>query len=645
MTKSAFTELEKGVYAALETYSNVHRGTGHNSIITTVLFERARDIVLEYLNLDKDKFMVVFCSPLRSRILKALLNPVKIVSSQAIGLPLGIRALAVKRSILSNRVPLQTGGGVVKMVNSNSVIWADTPVRFEVGTPSIINVITLAKALQMIKHFGNDAFKKEANKTLTLAEILYQDDLLGYTGKELLLRLRQVFIGRDRYVPTVEGESPYINLDNAASTPTFSPIWDVVCQTWKQSDNIRRELVREVKKVCLEFLGAPLEDYDVIFTSNTTEAINAVSQSLANGFEEDIAPVIVSTLLEHNSNELPWRYSGASLIRLLVDDEGFLDLNELESLFREYNHNREHGKKRIRIVTVSGASNVLGTINNIQAISRIVHKYGAHLLVDGAQLVAHRKISMAGDGIDFLAFSGHKVYAPFGAGALIAKKGLLNFNSAELTKLKLFGEENLVGIATIGKAIILLQRVGMDIIEEQERVITRTTLLGLSKTPNIEIFGIKDPNSPKFHKKGGTIVFSLRTVPHNLVAKELAEYGGIGVRNGCFCSHLLIKRTLKIAPFRTFIANVGLKILPLKHANKFLPGLVRVSFGIENDENDVEYLIKTLKKITREPRSRINKFFAFFHTATPFVHHKEIEKQMMDFSEALIKNVYSFTKN
>ncbi|MFX0061104.1 MAG: aminotransferase class V-fold PLP-dependent enzyme [Candidatus Hermodarchaeota archaeon] len=645
MIDSAFTELERGVHAALETYSNVHRGTGHNSMITTALFERARDIVLEYLNLDKDKFMVVFCSPLRSRILKAQLNPVRIVSSQDIGLPLGIRALAVRRSTLSKRVPLQTGGGVVKMVNSNSVVWADAPKRFEVGTPSIINVITLAKALQMIKHFSNDIFKKGSNKTLTPAEILYQDDLLGYTGKELLLELRQTFIGRDICVPTVEGESPYINLDNAASTPTFSPIWDVVCRMWKQPDHIRRGLVREVKKICLEFLDAPLDDHDVVFTSNTTEAINVVAQRLVKDFEEDIEPVIVSTLLEHNSNELPWRYSGASIIRLLVDDEGFLDLNELENLFREYNQNRAYGKKRIRIVTVSGASNVLGTINDIQAISRIVHEYGAHLLVDGAQLVAHRKISMVEDGIDFLAFSGHKIYAPFGAGALIFKKGLLNFNSAELTRLKLFGEENVVGIATIGKAITLLQRVGMDIIEEQERVITRTTLFGLSKIPDIEIFGIKDPNSPRFHKRGSTIVFSLRTVPHNLVAKELAEYGGIGVRNGCFCSHLLIKRTLKIAPFRTFIANVGLMILPLKQANKFLPGLVRVSFGIENDENDVEYLIKTLEKITREPRSRINKFFAFFHTATPFVHHKEIEKQMINFSEAVIKKVYSSAKN
>jgi selenocysteine lyase/cysteine desulfurase len=136
-----------------------------------------------------------------------------------------------------------------------------------------------------------------------------------------------------------------------------------------------------------------LESYEVIFTSNTTEAINLAAESLQKESEQDLQPVVVNTFLEHNSNELPWRrIPGVSLIRLPVDEEGFIDLNELEALLRAYNQEGQHGKKRVKLVAVSGASNVLGVFNDLTQISRIVHRYGARLLVDAAQLVAHRKV-------------------------------------------------------------------------------------------------------------------------------------------------------------------------------------------------------------------------------------------------------------
>ncbi|MFZ2420017.1 MAG: aminotransferase class V-fold PLP-dependent enzyme, partial [Anaerolineae bacterium] len=148
-------------------------------------------------------------------------------------------------------------------------------------------------------------------------------------------------------------------------------------------------------------------------------------------------PVVVNTILEHNSNELPWRrLPGVALIRFPADDEGFLDLNALEALLRAYNQEGRHGRKRIRLVAVSGASNVLGVFNDLAEISRIVHRYGARLLVDAAQLIAHRKVEMAACGIDYLAFSAHKAYAPFGTGALVVRKGLLQFSSAELVRCR-----------------------------------------------------------------------------------------------------------------------------------------------------------------------------------------------------------------
>ena len=642
----AFAELERGVYAALETYSNVHRGSGHNSMVSTHLFEHARNIVLEYLGLSKDQYVVIFGTPKGAEMLEAQLEPASYqsVSSQDIGLPLGARALAVESKALPTGVPFQTGGGTVKIVSPGSVVWADAPDKFEAGTPAIVNVIALARALLLVQHLGNDAFQDAGDvagdESLTADEILYQDEFSRYSGPELLRELRKTVIGREVRVPTSEGARPYIHLDHAASTPTFSPIWEAVCRTWRPPEHVRREIVRAVKEICADFLGAPPKEYEIIFAANTTDAINMAARNLGSA-EEDVEPVVLNTLLEHNSNELPWRYlPGVSVIRLPVDDEGCVDLNELEALLRDYNQNHARGKQRIRLIAVSGVSNVLGTFNDVQAMSQIAHRYGAHILVDAAQWAAHRRVEMEAAGIDYLAFSGHKMYAPFGSGALVVRKGLLNFSRAELELTKSSGEENVVGIAALGKAMVLLQRIGMNVIEEEERTLTRRALQGLAGIPGIKIFGVQDPKSARFQRKGGIVVFSLSRVPHNLVAKELAERGGIGVRNGCFCAHLLVKRLLKIHPLRARAADWGLILFP-GFTRVILPGLVRVSVGIDNDEKDIDHLIRVMGKIAREPRSRVNRLIASIHNGTPFLPRTEAESGIQEFVRAAVNRVYS----
>ncbi len=127
----ADAELKRGVQAALETYSNVHRGSGHNSLVSTHLCEQARDIVLEHLKLNSDKYAVVFCTLRGAELLKARLKPknFQVMSSQDIGLPLGIRALVVERKALPRGVPFQTGGGTARLVSPGWVIWAKAPPR------------------------------------------------------------------------------------------------------------------------------------------------------------------------------------------------------------------------------------------------------------------------------------------------------------------------------------------------------------------------------------------------------------------------------------------------------------------------------------------------------------------------------------
>ena len=349
--------LSADVHTALETYANVHRGSGHNSLVTTHLYEQAGEIVLEHLRLSgglvhPGKYAVIFCTPRRAALLQAQLAPGSYhsVSSQEIGLPLGVWALAVARKALPKGAPFQTGGGTARLVAPGWVIWAKAPDRFEAGTPAIVNVIAFAVALRLIRRFGKDAFrdvsasKPAGAEKQAAAEILYRDELEKYSGRELLDELRQTLIGRNVRVPTAQGAKPFVNLDNAASTPTFEPIWNAVCQAWRQPGLVQGEIIQEARTICAETLGARPADYDVVFTSNTTEAINLVADSLRNELDQDTETIVLNTFLEHNSNELPWRTSpGLSLIRLPVDAEGFIDLNEMETLLRAYNEEGLNG--------------------------------------------------------------------------------------------------------------------------------------------------------------------------------------------------------------------------------------------------------------------------------------------------------------
>ena len=206
-------------------------------------------------------------------------------------------------------------------------------------------------------------------------------------------------------------------------------------------------------------------------------------------------------------------------------------------------------------------------------------------------------------GIDYLAFSAHKAYAPFGSGVLVARKGLLHFSPAELDLIRSSGEENAGGIAALGKALVLLQRIGLDVIQEEEQALTGRALRGLAQIPGLTIYGIKDPDSPRFAQKGGVIVFRLEGIMANRVAKELAERGGIGVRSGCHCAHLLIKHLLNIHPLLELFQGLILTLFP----QVALPGLTRVSLGIENSAEEVDTLIAVLDKIARQPRTGANR--------------------------------------
>ena len=378
---------------------------------------------------------------------------------------------------------------------------------------------------------------------------------------------------------------------------------------------------------------------ELIFSSNATEAINLAAEKLGRESFGDTETVILNTLMEHSSNELPWRmHPGFSLIRLGVDDEGVVNMKELEAVLSAYNQEYKHGKKRIRLVAVSGASNVLGIFNKLDEISSIVHRYGARLLVDAAQMLAHRKVDMQALGIDYLAFAAHKAYAPFGTGALVVRKSMPGFSPAETELIRSSGEENTVGIAALGKALVLLQRIGMDMIREEEQSLTRYALLGLSKVPGLTIFGIKDPDSARFTQKGGVILINLKGHMATALAKGLAMQGGIGTRSGCHCAHLIIKHLLHVPPALERFQRVFITVLPQIP----LPGLLRISLGIENTKEDIDTLIRVLGKISGKPAptSADSPGGSNVNEASP-VSKATVKKQMKEFVDAAAVRVYS----
>jgi selenocysteine lyase/cysteine desulfurase len=628
-----YAALERSVEAALEVYANVHRGVGQKSLASTQLYEEARERLLAGWGWDTHRHTVIFGSPYRLRPLLAQLEPgsYRQLSSRELGIPLGLCAVGVERRTLGRMVPEQTGGGTVQLVSRDHVIQATTPERFEAGTPAIINTLACVRGLGLAPHW------KSCGPSVSLEELLYADDLDGLRGEALLGALRRAVIGRELRVPTVDGLRPYVNLDNAASTPTFAPIWRTVRRVWRQPEGLQQAVVAEVYAIVARFLHAPATDYEIVFTANTTEALNLAARGVAA--EPGVEPIVLNTLLEHNSNELPWRYHpGVKLQRLPVGLDGFVDQELLEAELRAYNA-AQHGRERIRWVAITGASNVLGACNDLPALARLVHRYGARLLVDGAQLLAHRPLDLLNSGIDALAFAGHKAYAPFGSGALVVRRGLLRWPPGELTQARASGEENVVGIAALGKALTLLERIGMPVVEAKEQELTGKLVAGLAALPGIELFGLQDPTHPRFKARTGVVAFSVRQVPHNLVGQELAERGGIGVRCGCFCAHLLVKELLHITPLRARAADLGLLVAP-SLAAPLLPGLVRVSLGLENQPKDIARCLSTLKRIVETRRPWLARSLGSTHNGTPFLPHTATGTRVQSFATAAIERVY-----
>lgn len=434
-----------------------------------------------------------------------------------------------------------------------------------------------------------------------------------FKNKLSIDNIRKYVVGIDKKVVLRNGKKVnYICFDNAATTPTLVPVLEKVNEFLEWYSSIHRgtgyksvistRIYEKSKEIIADFFNADLEKNTVIFVKNATEAINKLSYRLQLSKND----VVISSLMEHHSNDLPWRNKcNTQYINLLED--GKLDLNDLEKKLNLY-------KGKVKLVAVTGCSNVTGYINDIHYIASLSHKYGAKILVDAAQLAPHRSINMKGkksdDYIDFLVLSGHKLYAPFGTGVLIGPKNTFKVGEPEYTgggtiisvsqnnvyyadppEKEEAGTPNIVGAVALAEAIKVINEIGMDNIKSHEIKLTEYFIENISKIPDIKIYSNK--NKSLIPYTAGVISFEVKGIHHSLLASLLAYEGGIGVRNGCFCAHPYVHRLLNLTPSEIRKLQQDMIFGRLKN----IPGLVRVSFGMYNTFQEIDVFMNTLRYI------------------------------------------------
>ncbi len=427
--------------------------------------------------------------------------------------------------------------------------------------------------------------------------------------------VKNFIVGIDRQVPTFGGVlKRYINLDNAASTPTLKPVLDSInaFMPWYSSihrgtgfkSQLSTHIFEQTRDIILKHCHIRDNDHVVIYGKNTTEMVNKVARRLNTASDE----VVITTLMEHHSNDLPWR-KNQKVVFVETDEHGLLELADLEKKLKEH-------RGKVKLVAVTGASNVTGLLNPIHKIAELAHTYGAQILVDAAQLAPHRDIDMRAqddvEHIDYLIMSAHKFYAPFGQGALIADKsaflqgdpdhvggGTIELVDrdyiywAEPPEKEEAGTPNVVGALAMAKALLVMDEIGLQNIAKHEMALTTYALKKLHQLPGITVYGPEDPEDVE-HRLG-VISMNVDGFSHAYVASILNYEYAIGVRNGCFCAHPYLKKLLHISPEE----DKALQQRVLQHDRSEIPGAIRMSFGMYNTEEDVDAFVEAIARIEK----------------------------------------------
>jgi selenocysteine lyase/cysteine desulfurase len=401
-------------------------------------------------------------------------------------------------------------------------------------------------------------------------------------------------VGDDLVVPLVTGDRVrHVNLDYAASAPCLSSVFDAVSTLLPWYSSVHRgagfasavttEIYAAARDAVAGFVGARSSDA-VVFTRNTTDALNLLAAALPDDTR------VVTFASEHHANLLPWRRGRH--VHLPVPTSADDALARAEDALRTI-HSRH------RLLAVTGASNVTGELWPLAELSVIAHRHHARLAVDAAQLAPHRPINMAALGADYLALSGHKLYAPFGGGVLIgctdwldaahpylAGGGAVRRVTVEDTEWTVgaarheAGTPNVVGAAALAAACRALIRVGMANVVAHEAALLDRVTRGLGALDGIELLSMWAPSRERI----GVVAFNLRGWHHSALAAVLSAEHGIGLRDGAFCAHPLLAALAK-EPKRDVQGAAP------------LPGAVRASFGVGTSDADVDRFLGALNEL------------------------------------------------
>lgn len=424
-------------------------------------------------------------------------------------------------------------------------------------------------------------------------------------------------IGANAEVPLYDGRMVrYVNLDSAASTPALTSVHQAVEDflPWYSSvhrgsgykSRLSTHLYEYARDVVLRFVHGDAATHEVVFVRNATEALNLLSHHLVLEADE----LVLTTRMEHHSNLLPWYRHAHEIVELLPD--GRIDIADLERRLQKH-------RGKVRLVTVSGASNVTGVLNDIRRIATIVHRHHALLAVDAAQLLPHRAFTMGNDTdadrVDIVAFSGHKLYAPYGSGALVVPVALFTKGEPMLVgggsaclltrsgitwatgpDLEEAGSPNVIGVVAMAAALEELMRYGMQHVASHERELSLYAAQRLQQIPGLILYG---PSWDGFmhgeEDRLGVFSFNMDGIPYGKVAAILANEWGVGVRSGCFCAHMYVAELLGYSD------EAAARIREQVEAGLLidLPGMVRASLGIANTKEDIDRLVSGLMAIAR----------------------------------------------
>lgn len=380
---------------------------------------------------------------------------------------------------------------------------------------------------------------------------------------------------------------PLVYLDNAATTFKPRQVIEAVVRYYERySANVHRgiyklsqeatTLYEDSREDIAKFINA--KQSETVFTKNATEGINII----AYGIQWKAGDEVVTTVMEHHSNLVPWQIIrkrfGVKLKFVDITEDGMLDMEELKNSLTE----------NTRLVAISHISNVLGTVNPVGEVSRIAHEYGALVLIDAAQSVPHMPVDVKKLGCDFLVFSGHKMLGPTGIGILYIREGAEEqlqpaFGGGEMIKNVSLAETswndmpwrfepgtpNVSGAIGLAEAVRYLRKIGMENLRRHELKLTELALKRLSELEKLEVYGPKRAGD-----RGGLVSFNVKGANGHDIALLLDELENIAVRSGLHCAEPLHKR-------------LGIQ------------SSVRASFYVYNTVDEVNLFCDTLEKIVK----------------------------------------------